>query len=120
MSKKIFTGLLSAILASTIIIAAYIIFKPDGHMRTLDGYSIESVPAHTPLCGVDKIQNSQGKHIVTLQICEDNIESVSESDEFITITTNTGSVYKKNKTTGEETISNAGGFGGISIVKFSF
>ena len=66
------------------------------------------------LCGDDRVIDSTGNPLVTLRMCEDNVDAISNDGEWLIITSTTGRFYKRNLTTGEEILSNkpTHGFGG--------
>ncbi len=81
-------------------------------------YSIHPLESVGFFCGKDEILRIDGKHIVTLYLCEDNIKSVREQLGWIVVTTEMGRVYKQNIKSGEEVIIGNGydGPGGMSII----
>jgi hypothetical protein len=118
-SKIIFLIIGFVVFVSLIALAWLLKGYVTGYVRDVsENYTVRTI-AFNGLCATERVSRKNGAHIVTLQVCEDNIESISESDESIIITTSTGRIYNKNKTTGEEVITNARAFGGLSIVKFS-
>lgn len=57
------------------------------------------------LCGIDRItRKSDGLHIVTLNLCEDNIDTVSLEGDWFVVETTAGRTYRKNIRNGYEEI----------------
>ena len=83
--------------------------------RSFGEYKVIST-YNTGLCGDDEVRDSNNVHIVTLNLCEDNIRTIEKEDDWVVITTGAGRTYKKNLETGEEILNSQDGIGGMSKV----
>ena len=100
----------------------YYISLPHGYAHTMGEYTIYTTKTiHRGLCAITVVEDSKGSRIAKLQICEDEIESISEEGDYTIIMSSRGGIYKKNINTGEEfTEDPLQGFSGMTIVESIF